>query len=115
LKVIKHLKKRYQQIENSEINKLLKEQGINLDEKFSKKIGQIDTYSLPKVQGEAVRNAKKIVRERFEKNPPINKSTFVDELKNSKTKEGKPDIKKLNLLEEELTNVSLGSMNKQLV
>ena len=36
-------KKRYQQIENSEINKLLKEQGIELDEKFSKKIGQIDT------------------------------------------------------------------------
>ena len=108
-------KKRYQQIENAEINKLLKEQGINLDEKFSKKIGQIDTYSLPKVQGEAVRNAKKIVRERFEKNPPIDKKTFVDELKNSKTKEGKPDIKKLNLLEEELTNVSLGSMNKQLV
>ena len=108
-------KKRYQQIENTEINKILKDQGIKLDEKFSKKIGQIDTYSLPKVQGEAVRNAKKIVRERFEKNPPINKSTFVDELKNSKTKEGKPDIKKLNLLEEELTNVSLGSMNKQLV
>ena len=108
-------KKRYQQIENSEINKLLKEQGIELDEKFSKKIGQIDTYSLPKVEGEAVRNAKKIVRERFEKNPPIDKKTFVDELKNSKTKEGKPDIKKLNLLEEELTNVSLGSMNKQLV
>ncbi len=108
-------KKRYQQIENSEINKLLKEQGIELDEKLSKKIGQIDTYSLPKVEGEAVRNAKKIVRERFEKNPPIDKKTFVDELKNSKTKEGKPDIKKLNLLEEELTNVSLGSMNKQLV
>ena len=108
-------KKRYQQIENTEINKILKDQGIKLDEKFSKKIGQIDTYSLPKVQGEAVRNAKKIVRERFEKNPPINKSTFVDELKNSKTKEGNPDIKKLNLLEEELTNVSLGSMNKQLV
>ena len=75
-------KKRYQQIENTEINKILKDQGIKLDEKFSKKIGQIDTYSLPKVQGEAVRNAKKIVRERFEKNPPINKSTFVDELKN---------------------------------
>ena len=108
-------KKRYQQIENSEINKLLKEQGIELDEKLSKKIGQIDTYSLPKVEGEAVRNAKKIVRERFEKNPPIDKKTFVDELKNSKTKEGKPDTKKLNLLEEELTNVSLGSMNKQLV
>ena len=108
-------KKRYQQIENVEINKILKDQGIEINEKLARKIGQIDPYTLPKVQAEALRNAKKIVRERFEKNPPIDKKTFIDELKNSKTKEGKPDIKKLNLLEEELTNVSLGPMNKQLI
>ncbi len=108
-------RKRYQQIENVEINKILKDQGIEVPEKYIKKVGQMDPYILPKAQAEALRNAKKIVRERFEKNPPIDKATFVDELKNSKTKEGRPDIKKLNLLEEELTNVSLGPMNKQLV
>ena len=108
-------RRRYQQIENAEINKILKDQGIEINEKLARKIGQIDPDNLPKVQAEALRNAKKIVRERFEKNPPINKATFVDELKNSKTKDGKPDIKKLNLLEEELTNVSLGPMNKQLI
>ena len=108
-------RRRYQQIENAEINKILKDQGIEINEKLARKIGQIDPDNLPKVQAEALRNAKKIVRERFEKNPPINRATFVDELKNSKTKDGKPDIKKLNLLEEELTNVSLGPMNKQLI
>ena len=103
--------KKFNEIQNKEINKLVKEQGITLPEKITKKVGQLKKFeieNLPRVQQDAIRTARKIVQERFEKKPPIDKKSFIDEIKKSN------NPKKLNLLEEELTNVSLGKMNEQL-
>ena len=103
--------KQLNKITNQEINKILKPYNLGLPEKITKRIGKVRNFELkdlPKEKQEAIRIAQKIIRDRFEKTPPFTKTGFINEIFTKK------NPKQLNLLEEEIKNVSLGKMNKEL-
>tara|TARA_R110000744_G_scaffold377450_1_gene492472 strand:- start:42 stop:4763 length:4722 start_codon:yes stop_codon:yes gene_type:complete len=78
---------------------------------FEKKISKLKKKEIKQLvkKGLPEKEAGKIINDKYVKNFDKLKSEFIKDLYNSK------DLKKLNLLEEELTNVNLGPMNKKLV
>jgi hypothetical protein len=109
--------KKVNQITNKEINNILKQKKINLPEDITRQLNELTNFQIDNLvntqkisasQADQIRNTKNIVREQFAKKPPITKTSFINDLIKSK------DPKKLNLLEEEIKNISLGPMNKEL-